>query len=224
MWDFVMDKSGAGAGFLRELRFTLPIYIPSASLIIFTITRGWHNRPGVAAVPIAWQTKKKTLHYQRALSFWNRITNTLEESTAFIFRAEEQTKHATIRIMHLLLFDPKHEGSKYVPSKCQWTSTRQHVITFHKMVHFAVTAVRTLNEHRSISLKQMCCNSANVKSCWPSIAFFFQYQYHYIWINICHQPHHTGGFRIPCKGLNRCLLNNLQLFTFPINYMLLTAL
>jgi hypothetical protein len=31
MWDFVMDKSGAGAGFLRELRLPLPIYIPSAS-------------------------------------------------------------------------------------------------------------------------------------------------------------------------------------------------
>jgi hypothetical protein len=31
MWDFVTDKSGAGAGFLRELRFPLPIYIPSAS-------------------------------------------------------------------------------------------------------------------------------------------------------------------------------------------------
>jgi hypothetical protein len=30
MWDFAMDKSGAGAGFLRELRFPLPIYIPSA--------------------------------------------------------------------------------------------------------------------------------------------------------------------------------------------------
>jgi hypothetical protein len=31
MWDFVMDKSGDGAGFLRELRFLLPIYIPSPS-------------------------------------------------------------------------------------------------------------------------------------------------------------------------------------------------
>jgi hypothetical protein len=30
MWDFVMDKSGAGAGFLRELGFLLPVYIPSA--------------------------------------------------------------------------------------------------------------------------------------------------------------------------------------------------
>jgi hypothetical protein len=31
MWDFVMDKSGARAGFLLELRFPLPIYITSAS-------------------------------------------------------------------------------------------------------------------------------------------------------------------------------------------------
>jgi hypothetical protein len=31
MKDFVMDKSGAEAGFLRKLRFPLPIYIPSAS-------------------------------------------------------------------------------------------------------------------------------------------------------------------------------------------------
>jgi hypothetical protein len=31
MWDFVMDKSSTGASFLRELRFPLPIYIPSAS-------------------------------------------------------------------------------------------------------------------------------------------------------------------------------------------------
>jgi hypothetical protein len=30
MWDFVLDKSGAGAGFLREYRFPLPIYVPSA--------------------------------------------------------------------------------------------------------------------------------------------------------------------------------------------------
>jgi hypothetical protein len=31
MWDFVMDKNGARAAFLRELRFSLPIYIPSPS-------------------------------------------------------------------------------------------------------------------------------------------------------------------------------------------------
>jgi hypothetical protein len=60
MWDFVMDKSGAGAGFLRELWFP-PANNHSIcfSTIIFTITRGWHNRPGVAAVPIASQTKLK---------------------------------------------------------------------------------------------------------------------------------------------------------------------
>jgi hypothetical protein len=60
MWDFVMDKSGARAGFLRELLFPLhnlhSIYF---STIIFTITRGWHNRPGVAAVPTASQTRIK---------------------------------------------------------------------------------------------------------------------------------------------------------------------
>jgi hypothetical protein len=59
MWDFVMDKSGAGAGFLRELRFVSHANVHSIcfSTIIFTITRGWHNRPGVAAVPIASQNK-----------------------------------------------------------------------------------------------------------------------------------------------------------------------
>jgi hypothetical protein len=29
------------------------------STIIFMITRGWHNRPGVAAVPIVSQSKLK---------------------------------------------------------------------------------------------------------------------------------------------------------------------
>jgi hypothetical protein len=60
MWDFVMEKSGAG--FLRELWFH-PANLHSIcfSTIIFTITRGWHNRPGVAALPIASQTKKKKI-------------------------------------------------------------------------------------------------------------------------------------------------------------------
>jgi hypothetical protein len=38
MWNFVMDKSGAGAGFLRELRFPLPIYISSASPHSFSLS------------------------------------------------------------------------------------------------------------------------------------------------------------------------------------------
>jgi hypothetical protein len=74
MWDFVMDKSGAGAGFLRELRFPPRTSVSPANLhficstIIFTITRGWHNRPGVAAVPITWQSrikKNKLIKYHR---------------------------------------------------------------------------------------------------------------------------------------------------------------
>jgi hypothetical protein len=69
MWDFVMDESGSGAGFLRELRFVSPANLHSISFstIIFTITRGWHNGPGVAAVPIASQTRiKKKSSYKQA--------------------------------------------------------------------------------------------------------------------------------------------------------------
>jgi hypothetical protein len=67
MWDFVMDKSGAGAGFIRELPFVSPanLHFICFSTIIFSITRGWHNRPGVAAVPIASQTKGKKETYAR---------------------------------------------------------------------------------------------------------------------------------------------------------------
>jgi hypothetical protein len=46
------EQSGAGTGFLRVLRFPLPIFIPpttpqTPSYIIW----GWYNRPIVAAVP-----------------------------------------------------------------------------------------------------------------------------------------------------------------------------
>jgi hypothetical protein len=55
MWDFVMDKSGAGAGFLRELRFPLPIYNPPASPQSSSLSpeAGTIGQAGVAAVPIA---------------------------------------------------------------------------------------------------------------------------------------------------------------------------
>jgi hypothetical protein len=43
MWGFVVDKVGAGAGFLRVLRFLLPITIPQ---IAPTITITYH--PGLA--------------------------------------------------------------------------------------------------------------------------------------------------------------------------------
>jgi hypothetical protein len=65
MWDFVMDKSVSGAGFLSE-NFGFPANLHSIcfSTIIFTITRGWHNRPRVAAVPIALQIKNKIIKKQ----------------------------------------------------------------------------------------------------------------------------------------------------------------
>jgi hypothetical protein len=66
MWDFVMDKSGPGAGFLRELRFPLAIYIPSASPQSSSLSpEAGTNRPGVAAVPIASQSRifKKKIYF-----------------------------------------------------------------------------------------------------------------------------------------------------------------
>jgi hypothetical protein len=43
---------GAGAGFLRVLRFPLPTFIPPiAPQSPSSIIRGWYNRPVVAAVP-----------------------------------------------------------------------------------------------------------------------------------------------------------------------------
>jgi hypothetical protein len=62
IWDFVMDKSGAGAGFLSEnFGFPCTIYIPFASPQSSSGSpeAGRHNRPGLAAVPIASQTRIK---------------------------------------------------------------------------------------------------------------------------------------------------------------------
>jgi hypothetical protein len=42
------------------------------STIIFTITRGWHNRPGVAAVPIVSQTKKTKISLLDTVYFYDR--------------------------------------------------------------------------------------------------------------------------------------------------------
>jgi hypothetical protein len=45
-------QSGAGAGFLRVLRFPLPIFIaPIAPQSPSFVIWGWYNRPVVAAVP-----------------------------------------------------------------------------------------------------------------------------------------------------------------------------
>jgi hypothetical protein len=44
-------QSGTGAGFLRVLRFPLPILIPPTAPQSSSIIRGWYNRPTVADVP-----------------------------------------------------------------------------------------------------------------------------------------------------------------------------
>jgi hypothetical protein len=60
MWDFVMDKKGAGAGFLRELRFPLPIYIPSASPQSFSLSpETGRGRSGRSANSFINQIKTK---------------------------------------------------------------------------------------------------------------------------------------------------------------------
>jgi hypothetical protein len=68
MWDFVMDKKWRWGWFSpRTLVSPANLHSLCFSTIIFTITRGWHNRPGVAAVPITSQTrikKKKSLYPQ----------------------------------------------------------------------------------------------------------------------------------------------------------------
>jgi hypothetical protein len=43
-------QSGAGAGFLRVLRFPLPIFIPPIAPQSPSPIWGWYNRPEVAAV------------------------------------------------------------------------------------------------------------------------------------------------------------------------------
>jgi hypothetical protein len=68
MWNFVMDKSGAAAGFLRELRFPLPIYIPSASPPSSSLSpkaRSGHN-----ANSLTNQIKKKTEQNPTALNYY----------------------------------------------------------------------------------------------------------------------------------------------------------
>jgi hypothetical protein len=82
MWDFVMDQSGAGAGFLRELRFVFPANLHPIcfSTIIFTITRGWHNRPGVAAVPIASQSRVKKQKNKQDVQFGKKDNNSIKQA------------------------------------------------------------------------------------------------------------------------------------------------
>jgi hypothetical protein len=67
-------QSGAGAGFLRVLRFPLPIFIPpSAPQSPSPIIWGWYNRPEVAAVQGTQShptsNKENTLHWVNWIQF-----------------------------------------------------------------------------------------------------------------------------------------------------------
>jgi hypothetical protein len=52
------------------------------STIIFIITRSWHNRPGVAAVPIVSQSKKKKKKKAQHLRIEDMIMYCLVRSVA----------------------------------------------------------------------------------------------------------------------------------------------
>jgi hypothetical protein len=84
-------QSGAGAGFLRVLRFPLPVFIPtiapqSPSPIIW----GWYNRPEVAAVQ---GTYKGIRHVETCLDilFTARVHTT--KSTVKILAANTHSKY-----------------------------------------------------------------------------------------------------------------------------------
>jgi hypothetical protein len=58
MWDFVMDKLALGQVFSENFGFPCQSTFHLLLHNHLHYTRGWHNRPGVAAVPIASQSKK----------------------------------------------------------------------------------------------------------------------------------------------------------------------
>jgi hypothetical protein len=90
MWDFVMDKKWRWGRFSPRRTSVSPANLHSIcfSKIIFTITRGWHNSPGVAAVPIASQNqnlKKKKLRVRKSTLFGGiRVEMRRTEATASV--------------------------------------------------------------------------------------------------------------------------------------------
>jgi hypothetical protein len=61
-------QSGAGAGYLRALRFPLPILIPLTTPHSSSIIRGWYNRPNVGR-RTKW-THSVSPHPKKLKSFW----------------------------------------------------------------------------------------------------------------------------------------------------------
>jgi hypothetical protein len=64
-------QSGAGAGFLRVLRFPLPIFIsPISPQSPSSIIWGWYNRPVVAAVPSGLSLTPLTIINKKYISVY----------------------------------------------------------------------------------------------------------------------------------------------------------
>jgi hypothetical protein len=80
-------QSGTGAGFLRVLRFPLPIFIPPISPQSRSpIIRGWYNRPVVAAVSKVppHKLKKKPVHTPVTVTQWSKSWTVLARLDAGI--------------------------------------------------------------------------------------------------------------------------------------------
>jgi hypothetical protein len=65
------------------------------STIIFTITRRWHNRPGVAAVPIASQAKKRKKKIQGKI--WNNTSTKVTTASLRILFTAAFVNHTNIQ-------------------------------------------------------------------------------------------------------------------------------
>jgi hypothetical protein len=103
-------KSGSGhVGFCDGQKWRWGTFSPRTSVspanlqsicfssIIFTITRGWHNRPGVAAVPIASQTriKKKELLSSRNITLYVPCYKVIELRPVFRARTNSSSRYVS---------------------------------------------------------------------------------------------------------------------------------
>jgi hypothetical protein len=72
------------------------------STIIFTIIRGWHNRPGVAAVPIASQTrikkKKIATNFLNSYDFQDILTKEIQVFQ--VYTSEIMTSYSACCLLH----------------------------------------------------------------------------------------------------------------------------
>jgi hypothetical protein len=93
-------QSGDGAGFLRVLRFPLPIFIPQISPpSLSSIIWGWYNRPVVAAVPSGLSLTPLTIIIKMAMNNVQKISHCINISSSRTCISEADT----VPDLHLLL-------------------------------------------------------------------------------------------------------------------------